>query len=438
MGLGFDVLDGLYSTKHKRPLIYYTPPFDDNDIRLERVDWDASLRTNNPREFLLFLVLLFEPVFTANGDHRPFKLADLLKLKTSCGSDPTTGELTRVTFTRFQGKRRNLFSVEFSTFELGDAEGDEEDDFAKAGREGFLRLRVTAHPTGLVQLIGAGDGAAQTQDNDQSNKSDAGDGNHEAHTSEGGARSDRDVFGLSRAIEALAAQAVDRRQNRGSFARWLVTKMLRDMLHLDAVGGFEQRDVEAVAATPNEVAKAWVDGGIEPMDFASWTQAAGLDYENARRYRNKVRYEHKIDIGVPRAFYDGVTVAAAGAMDPNALRALAGALAKADPTEVGRRLIEGAKRFAEGRRKVIGATVQGALAGQLGEFPVEEVSAEVEALTPREKRPARKVAPGSNSLQATKKLTVESPRASGRKSRPTAANGIKRGGVQTSKRRAKS
>ena len=101
----------------------------------------------------------------------------------------------------------------------------------------------------------------------------------------------------------------------------------------------------------------------------------------------------KIDIGVPRAFYDGVTVAAAGAMDPTALRALAGALAKDDPTDVGRQLIEAAKRFAEGRRKVIGATVQAALAGRLGDFPVKEVSAEVEALTPRKKRPARKVAP---------------------------------------------
>jgi hypothetical protein len=38
LGLGFDVLDGLYSTKHKRPLISYDQTFTDRDVRLERVD----------------------------------------------------------------------------------------------------------------------------------------------------------------------------------------------------------------------------------------------------------------------------------------------------------------------------------------------------------------------------------------------------------------
>ena len=446
LGLGFDVLNELYQAKHKRPLIYFIPVFDDADIRLERLDWDALIRTNNPREFLLFLVLLFEPVFTANDGARPLKLADLLKLKTACGTDPKTGELTRVSFTRLQGKRRKLFSIEFSTLELA-AEKNEEEDFATAGRAGLLRLRVTAHPTGLAQLIGAGRGTDLHQDDGENSEPEAGDGDHDAARTDGGARPDRNAFGMSRAIEALAAQAVNRRQNRGSFGQWLVTKTLRDLLHLDAIGGFEQEDVEAVAATSHEVARVWADGEIESMDFSSWAQAAGLDYEKARLYRNKARDEHKIDIGVPRAFYDGVTVAAAGAMDPNALRTLAGALAKADPTEVGRRLIEGAKRFAEGRRKVIGATVQGALAGQLGKFRVEEVSAEVEALTPREKRPARKAASSTNSLRATKKpkpgarapkpLQVKPPRASGRKSALTAANGSKRGASPTSKHRVK-
>ena len=77
-------------------------------------------------------------------------------------------------------------------------------------------------------------------------------------------------------------------------------------------------------------------------------------------------------------------------------------MAKDDPTDVGRQLIAAAKRFAQGRRKVIGATVQGALAGQLGDFPVKEVSAEIEALTPRKKRAARKAAAGSKSRRATK------------------------------------
>jgi hypothetical protein len=124
-------------------------------------------------------------------------------------------------------------------------------------------------------------------------------------------------------------------------------------------------------------------------------------------------------------------------MDPNALRALAGALAKDDPTDVGRRLIAAAKRFAEGRRKVIGVTVQAALAGRLGDFPVKEVSAEIEALPARKKRAARKVAAVSKSVRATKqtesgararKSVQVNPHVSRRKSVPTVLKGNKRSG----------
>ena len=394
-----------------------------------------------PREFLLFLVLLFEPVFKAN-EGGPIKLADLLKLKTACGYDSKTGELTRVVLTRVQGKRRILFSIEFSTLGSGVEDEGEDAEFATATRPGLLRLRVTAHPTGIEQLIRAGLDkldADQDQDGFESGESDAGDESNDAHRSRAG--SDRDVGAVSHAIGALAKQAVDRRQNRGSFAQWLVTKTLRDTLRLDVVGSFEQKDVEALATTPNDIARAWANGKIEP-DFSAWARAANLSYEKARLYRKKVRAKHKIELGVPRAFYDGVTVAAAGAMDPNALRALASALAKGDPADVGRQLIEAAKGFAEGRRNVIGAAVQGALAGQLGQFPVQQVSAEVEALTARKKRVARKVA--AKALRTTKQPGTKSnkpppvkPRASGPNLRPIVAKEFKRGAMPTSKRSPK-
>ena len=447
LGLGFDILNELYEIKNKHPLIY-DPRLNDSDIRLERVDWDALIQTKDPREFLLFLVLLFEPVFTANDDGRPLRLADLLKLKTSCGFDPRTGELTRVTFTRLQGKRRKLYSLEFSKLESGAADDGEEGDFASASPIGWLRLRVTAHPTGIVQLIREANWGCPTPDDDQSMEFDE---NDDTDVSDGGERSDRDVFAVSTAIDMLW-QAHDRGQplygsTYGTFGQWLVAKTLRDTLRLDVVGGFEQQDVEALAADTNEVVRAWTDGGIGPMNFKAWAQAANLDYEKARRYRNSVRDDFKIDIGVPRAFYDGVTVAAAGAMDPTALRALAGALAKDDSMDAGRQLIAAAKRFAEGRRKVIGATVEAALAGRLGDFPVKEVSAEIEALPPRKKRSARKVGAVSKSIGVTKQskprvkarnpLPVKPPRGGGRKSAPTTARENKRVGSTIGKRRAK-
>ena len=440
LGFGFDLLDELHWEEYGGPLFDYgDPPFRNIDIRLERVAWDALFPTKEPQEFLLFLVLLFEPPFK-NDDGKPFKLAELLKLKMAYRVDPKTGEPTSVTFTRLQGDRRALYSIEFSLLESGGAAEDEDDEAAPAtaGANRYLRLSMTAHPTGMESLIREGRRAEQDQD---------GDDGDEADTSDGVARNVRDVFAMSKALAALAAQAADRRQNSGSFARWLVTKMLRGTLYLDVVGGFDQNDVERLATSTIPLAKAWAGGAIEPMDIEALAQAAGVAYEAARRYRKKLRDEQKIDIGVPRAFYSGVTVAAAGAMGRNALNALAGAVAEADAAAAGSLWVAAAKRFADGRRKVIGAPVEYALVGQLGAFPVEEVSAKIEALTPLKKRAARKAAAVSKKRRATtrpkpgaaakKAAPVKPARASGRKSSSTAPKGHGGGGARKGKPRAK-
>jgi hypothetical protein len=138
-----------------------------------------------------------------------------------------------------------------------------------AGRASLLRLRVMAHPTGIAELLHEANCGCLTQDDDQSMEFDE--------------RSGRDVFAVSMAIDTLW-QADDRGQPLygsiyGSFPNWLVAKTLRDTLRLDVVGGFEKQDVEALAADTNEVARAWADGGIGPMNFKAWAQAANLDYE---------------------------------------------------------------------------------------------------------------------------------------------------------------
>jgi hypothetical protein len=438
LGFGFDLLDELHWAEYDGPLFDYGKPrFEDDNIRLDRVAWDALFRTKEPQEFLLFLVLVFDQVYGENSDCRPFKLGELLKLKMAYRVEPKTGDLSSVTFTRLQGDRRKLYSIEFSLPESGaaDENDDEEASPATASANGDLRLRVTAHPTGIDQLIREGLRAEQDQDGDESDDAD---------TADGAARNVRDVGAMSEAIAALAAQAADRGQNSGSFAQWLVTKMLRDTLYLDVVGGFDQTDVETFATSPNPLAKVWAKA-IEPMNIDELAQATGIDYERVRRFRKKQRDEHKIDIGVPRAFYSGVT--AAGATARSALDALAGALSKADVTAAGGLVVDAAKRFADGRRKVIGAAVEDALAGRLGEFPVEEVSGEIKAPAPLKRRAARKVAVGSKTWRATmrpkpgaatrKPAQVKPTRASRRKSWPTAPKGRKRGGATKGKRRTK-
>ena len=115
------------------------------------------LQSSDPSEFLSYLVLIFEPTFKSN-DGRLFRLSSLLKLETSYRVDDKTGIIRTVTFTRFQGQSRKLFSIEFSAL---DSEAREDAHFldslnAAAGGQDYVRMRVTAHPDGIDQLIREG------------------------------------------------------------------------------------------------------------------------------------------------------------------------------------------------------------------------------------------------------------------------------------------
>jgi len=488
LGIGFDVLNGVYAHTRNDPSlidsggdgVYY-----DRDIQLQCVDWDMLLPCPDPREFLSYLVLIFEPTFKSN-DGRLFRLSSLLKMQTSYRVDDKTGAIRTVTFTRRQGQRRKLFSIEFSVHESG---APEDVDFvdslnAPAGGQDYVRMRVTAHPDGIDQLIREGLATGNGDDEDTVDRGFEPDGEQR------GLSVKRNIADLSEAIAYLAENENGLGHNQGSFPRWLARKILRDTLNLDVIGGFAQKDVEAVCADKNPVAQAWAKGGVEPMDTAALASKAKVSDETARKFRSKIRAERKIDIGIPLAFYNRASLAAIREMDDDIISKIVAAI-HADATSGDdqlhavaiKSLSAAARRFADGRRDVIGGAVEGPLHGVLGVFPVDIVSAKVTALTriksgarhrSRVAKPAtksglfpkpanttrerdatkrsqgltaRKAAAASKSLRETKRSKpgaktsnpspVKQPRASGGNLRPTAARGNKRGDAPTSKRQTK-
>jgi len=430
-------------------------------------------------------VLIFEPTFKSN-DGRFFRLSSLLKMQTSYRLDDKTGAITTVTFTRLQGQRRKLFSIEFSVLEFGAPEDVDSVDpvNAAAGGQHYVRMRVTAHPDGIDQLIREG---LAVDDGDDEDTVDRG---FEPDGEQRGLSIKRNIADLSEAIAHLAENENGLGHNQGSFPRWLARKILRDTLNLDVIGGFAQKDVEAVCADKNPVAQAWAKGGVEPMDTAALASKANVSDEAARRFRSRIRAERKIDIGIPLAFYNRASLAAIREMDDDIVGKIVAAI-YADATSGDNQLhavaikslSAAARRFADGRRDVIGGAVEGPLHGALGEFPIESVRAKVKALTPiksgarhqyRVAKPptkkrlfpkpanttrerdatkrsqgltARKAAAASKSLRATKRSKpgaktsnpspVKPPRASGRSLRPSAAKGNRRGDAPTSKRQTK-
>ena len=108
-----------------------------------------------------------------------------------------------------------------------------------------------------------------------------------------------------------------------------------------------------------------------------------------------------------------VTLAAIGAMDMEAREALAAALSNHETNKTLELLLKAVKEFEHGRLRVIGAAVNGALNGRLGQFPVEEVQTEVEVLT-RKSHQSRKPA-----KPEPKRVPSKTAESTGRKNRPS-------------------
>jgi hypothetical protein len=370
--LGFDLLDSLHTlTREGKPLFENEEGrgIEDADIRLESISWEMLLPTKSPRRFLEHLALIFVPPTRQSG--KVVRLGELLGVKADFKNEADTGELQSVTLKKIQGDRRNVFSIEFSrpasTTKRQAKPTPNASKLERSCADRHLRLRLTAHPDGIAEIISA---AQQKYRKGNPRVSPVGD---DLAT---GTASSRSLSLLTDGLEVLGNVVTRRGQlSRFSFGRWLARKALCETLNLDAIALFTRADLDTLVGLNDSVAKAWRDSDSLEVDFKAVAKAAKVTVQTVRNRRSDWRRRYKIDIALPRAFYlTLITVSPVVAMDGDARAALSKALSHPEAQQTFDLLKQAAKDFDSGRRTIIGLVVEDAQKGNLGKFRVRAIA----------------------------------------------------------------
>jgi hypothetical protein len=384
LGLGFDLLESLHMlTREGKPLfeIKGRRGIEDADIRLESIAWEMLLPTKSPRRFLEHLALIFVPPTRQGG--KVVRLGELLRVKADFKNEADTGELESVTLKKIQGDRRNVFSIEVSRPGSGTKRQVKPTPNASTVERNcvdrHLRLRLTAHPDGIAEIISA---AQQKYRKGIPRVSSVG-----GDLATGNASS-RSLSLLSDGLEILGHIVTGPGQlSRFSFGRWLARKALCETLNLDAIALFTRADLDALVGLNDDVAKAWRDSDPIEVDFKAVAKAAKVSVQTVRNRRSDWRRLYKIDIALPHALYlTLVTVSPVVAMDGDARAALSKALSHPQAQQTFDLLKQAAKDFDSGRRTIIGMVVEDAQKGNLGEFRVRAI-ADVKPVPSASRRP---------------------------------------------------
>jgi hypothetical protein len=370
--LGFDLLDSLHKLTHNGKPLFEDKEgrgIEDADIRLETIAWDMLLPTKSPRRFLEYLALMFVPPTRQSG--KIVRLGELLRVKADFKNDADTGELESVTLKKIQGDRRNVFSIEFSRpGSKTNRQAQPMPNTFKVERNGVdrnVRLRLTAHPDGIAEIISA----AQQKHREGSPRVRSVGGDFATGTA-----SSRNLSLLSDGLEVLGNVVTGHGQlSRLSFGRWLARKALCATLNLDTIALFTRSDLDTLVGLDDGVAKAWRDSDSLEVDFKAVAEAAKVNVQTVRNRRSDWRRLYKIDISLPHAFYlTLVTVSPVVAMDGGARAALSKALSHPEAQQTFDLLKQAAKDFDRRRRTIIGMVVEDAQKGNLGRFRVRVIA----------------------------------------------------------------
>ena len=138
---------------------------------------------------------------------------------------------------------------------------------------------------------------------------------------------------VERAIFILSLVQFDGQLRRNSFGRWLIPKVIRDVLRLDRIAGFKSGDLDALVRSNDPIIVAWRDEKSADLDDWAGALATRANCAKSSVYaqRKKVLQGHKIDIALPFAFYrDLVFFGPNSVTKPQDRAALNAALARDD------------------------------------------------------------------------------------------------------------
>jgi hypothetical protein len=325
------------------------------EFELVRTQFCCYLPTPNVQRFLQLLTVLYAPLVTeAEG---MINLAEHLGLKVKHFTD-TKHRITGIQFQWRHGKKLVTSLVFYdkrkrlAQMRQGKTLSEEEIDLVHEN----VRFDITLHKRGIEQFVG---GARRELAKKRVSAPTFLDDLPAKAFLEGKPRPT--MWWFEKAVVVYSTSPSEGQPERTSFADWLVSTALGDMLRLTSLVKCTPAALHVFAELDEPVVKAWRQA--DKFEAGSWAkqiiETSGLEKTTVYGHRKRLLTAYGIDIAIPYPFYrDMVHHGPKSLTTPENREAMNQALGKtADKQEVWRLLQQDVTNFFTQLVEVVGATV---------------------------------------------------------------------------------
>ena len=275
------------------------------DFRIVRAQWCVYFDTPKVSLFLQLCAVLFgHTIASKNGI---VQLATHLGFRFDIYTDPKTNLVTGVMLRKMRGDEV-IYSLVFynkakkiAKMRQGKTLSDIETDTVRNA----VRFDMTAHPEGLAQILA--DARRHLRKLRADDPEVLSPQVPDEFLDEEPAPT---AWWLQRAIFVLSHRIIPGQIKRKSFARWLVPKMLHDVLRLDSIATFSSKGFHKLGHLNDPVAAGW--SSIQNFDPDTWAgqlaTLSGCRKSTIYNRRKQWLEEYHIDIALPFAFYRDLLV----------------------------------------------------------------------------------------------------------------------------------
>ncbi len=270
------------------------------NFTLVRAQWCCYLAVEDVPGFLQFLPVIFgQTIATSDGI---IGLASHLGLRCHVWTDPRTHRVTGVMLEKRHGKN-SVFSLVFYDKQKRVAQmrqGKTLTDPETALIQENVRFDITAHGPGIMEIIAE---ARRVLKKRRKHKSTFLDDLPARSFLDG--NPEQTAWWFERAVQVLSWQIINGQIRYGSFADWLVPRMIEHVLRLPGIVNCTPEGLRAFLELDDPIAKAWrATAKFEPVGWASQlAEAAGVGKTTVYDRQKEWLPEFNVDIGNPYAFY---------------------------------------------------------------------------------------------------------------------------------------
>jgi hypothetical protein len=325
------------------------------DFAVAHIQWCCYLRADPSRFLRVLVAMLAPPIATDVGFS---SLARQMKLQFSYETDERSTRVKSALLERLHGKNNAWSATAYNKrARVGKMrQGKTLDANEEELIDNQVRFDMTAHRPAILEIIGdAKRFLEHCRETFPTFLEHSRAKEFLSKTPEPTAR------WLEFAVYILSHRPVAGKMRRGSFADYLVPKVIDEVLHLSSIVCCTVDGLRAFEQLPDPVAKAWRE--TETYDAQGWVarlcQAGRCQKSKVYQLREKWLREFNVDIAIPRAFYrDLLVYAPASLMLPEDRDALLNARRERAGPKTLRILDDADRSFFAQMTAVVGGAVQ--------------------------------------------------------------------------------